>query len=696
MATNPTPATSYMPLEAVQRREPEPDDDDQVSPDDQDKVELQKTWLKEIGAAKKETEAFRKAGRSIVERYLEMQQREQGQSTRSYFTANVQTKEAIFYGKTPKVDVERKWSDPNDDAARVASTMLERILNGDIHRADDEYSAAMGMALNDVMMPGLGFARVHYRPKTEKVEATPAIPGEPDPVTGEPTEKAPAVPEYEKVVKHEVETEYVYWEDVLWSAGVRHWGATRWVAFRVYMTRKELVKRFGDVGKTLSLNAKKASSEEGKAADLFEPGDPRDRAEIWEIHSKETREFIWLHEQSKTILDVKKDELELRGFWRFGRPMMANLTSTAMVPRADFTLTEDVYRELDLVSTRINKLQRAIRVRGIYDQKEKALAKILQEASDNDMIPVEAWAALKERGGLSGAAEFLPVDVWAKALEIMLEVKAGLKQELFELTGMSDLVRGEGDPSETATAQGIKAKFASVRLKKQQDEFARFCSEHQRIRAEILCKCSEPEQLVKESNIERSGESPENITAAVQLLKESFDELRIEVKPESVSLEDFAQTRNEASELLTAIATMMQSFAPLMQNPMTSGIAGQLVAGLIQWLISQVKAGKKLEGLVDQAIATAKQQQEAAAAQPQQPPPPDAKVISAQIKAKGDITKVQMEHASAMQQIQAQSGADLEHQKAQTAGNIMQIQARERAKVDQQIDQVINPPGSSG
>ena len=41
--------------------------------------------------------------------------------------------------------------------------------------------------------------------------------------------------------------------------------------------------------------------------------------------------------------------------------MIANETTSSLVPRADFSLHRDIYNEIDYVSTRIERLERAVK-----------------------------------------------------------------------------------------------------------------------------------------------------------------------------------------------------------------------------------------------------------------------------------------------------------------------------------------------
>jgi hypothetical protein len=60
---------------------------------------------------------------------------------------------------------------------------------------------------------------------------------------------------------------------------------------------------------------------------------------------------------------------------------------------------------------------------------------------------------------------------------------------MFQVDGTSDIMRGQAtEGGATATEQAIKAKYGSIRGGKAQKRFARFCSEAQSIRGEIICK----------------------------------------------------------------------------------------------------------------------------------------------------------------------------------------------------------------
>ena len=74
----------------------------------------------------------------------------------------------------------------------------------------------------------------------------------------------------------------------------------------------------------------------------------------------------------------------------------------------------------------------------------------------------------------------------AEALGSLREQRKGLIDDVYEITGISDIIRGLSEPNETATAQQIKGQFAVLRISDAQTEVQRFCRDLIRMAAEII------------------------------------------------------------------------------------------------------------------------------------------------------------------------------------------------------------------
>lgn len=626
-------------------------------------------WNTEFAAAKKELEKWHKLGGKIVDRFRDDRPGETKDGKRwNLFSANVQTQMAVLYGQVPKVDVSRRFDDSNDDVARVAGEILERVLNCDIEEPTDAYADALWEALQDRMLPGFGMVRVRLERDERQVEAVEAVVDE---ATG--LELAPAVPETTELEREEVVVDYVPWLSHLWSPA-RTFHEVRWWAFEALMSRRQLVERFGEkLGRRVPLNKK---SEKSRGGESDKPETPWGRASVWEIWDKEAKKVHWYVEGFPQLLESKADTLQLKGFWPFPKPMVANLTTKTLVPVPDYKLAQDLYNEIDQLTTRISLLTDAVAVRGVYDKTNTGLKRLLSEANGNELIPVDSFAAFMEKGGIAGAIAWMPLDQVVAAIVQLGQQRAIAEEALYQVTGMSDIVRGQATAGEakTATEQSIKAKFGSVRMSALQKEFARFASDTQRVKAEVMAKWFSPETLLEKSNILQTPDA-ELAPAAVELIKSKYGLYRVEVKPDSVSLEDFAAKRSEAAEFVEGVSRFIQAAAPLAEK--LPGATPMLLE-LLQLVATRFKFADEAEGILDRAISAAEQQ--AAAPQPAQAP--DPKVVAQQLKTQGELQKTQLDHQARMQEIAAETQAEASKQAMQAHFDTQQLVAKTQLEVE--------------
>lgn len=588
----------------------------------------QRRWTLEITHARKQLDKFYSSGEKAIKAYLDEREVRGGDCDETHwtlFTSNVQTKEDMLLGNTPKVSVTRRYADAADDVARVAGTMLERLLNSDIEKDGSPFSMCISYALKDRLLPGLGQGRVRYTAEFEEVAGTPAQLDE----AGQET--APAVPQTQRVAYECAETEFAHWRDFLWNADARVWPELRWVAFRNEMGRQALEKRFGAQGKNVPLNAKR-HGEEGDKRET-----PWGRAEVWEIWDRESRKVFWFVQGMPRVLEEKDDPLGLEDFFPCPLPLLATTTTSSLIPRNDYALAQDLYREINEYSTRIKLLSDALRVAGVYDKASGAdLSQLLDGSTRNVLVPVDRWAAFAEKGGIRGSIEFLPLEAIAATIAQLDERRSASTQALFQITGMSDIMRGQQVSNGTPGEAQVKARFASVRMQRLQDEVARFATDLQKLKAEVIAKHYSVQSIITQSNIMATPDAPLAMQAA-QLIKSNLARYRVEVKPESLALADFAQMQAERTGLLAAMASFFSASAPLVQ---AMPDAMPFLLQMLQWFVSGLRGASQIEGVLDAAIAAAQRAAQERAANPQAPPP-DPKVQAQQMKLQGDAQKAQ-------------------------------------------------------
>jgi hypothetical protein len=582
-------------------------------------------WTREIDASEKALQSFKTAAPKVVARYLA---KTSGAGTGEgeamefpIFWSNVNILKAAMYARMPKADVSRRFKDAQDDVGRVAGEIIERILNADMQAEQGDIDSALRHVIEDRLVPGLGQVWLRYEPTIIETEQ----PGEdadygdgedapmqgPVPGTEIEKEESNEPPErFEQIVDEKVATDYVHWNDFLWSPA-RTWEEVRWVARRTWMTRDELVERFGKLGELVPLGSAKSGGKDAEAMGALRD-DPWQKAGVWEIWCKTTRRVHFFVKGFDQLMEDVPDPLNLPGFWPCPRPMLANISTSGLVPRADHSVLRKVYSELEMVSQRVGLLEEAIRVVGVYDKNNSELRTVLTRTGTNQMIPVDSWAAFAEKGGVKGAIDWLPLDMIVEALTQLRAVKAGLMQELYELTGLSDIMRGATDPGETATAQQLKSQFASVRLQYMQGEFARFVQDLLTIKAEIMAGHFQPQTLIQKSMIDKSFDA-QHAEAAVALLRDKrLSQYSLIVAPDSMAMMDYQAEQRAAQEFLQAFAAFLAQAAPLAQQiPSTLPFLLQMLGAVV----ARFRFGKQVESILDQAVAQA-------LAQPPKPPEP--------------------------------------------------------------------------
>jgi hypothetical protein len=392
----------------------------------------------------------------------------------------VQTRVPALYARDPRPEVERRFKD-KDPIGRQVAEVLERCLDYTV-QCVNPFGSILRQAVLDYELPGRATVWVRYVPHFHKQlnaadENSPEEQVEGEEITSDAEDAAS-----EKIAYEETMLDYVYWEDFghTWA---RTWEEVRAVWRIVYLTREEGIERFGKEFKDCPLDWTPKTL---KDAQVKQDNREQKKAIIYEIWDKQDRKALWLCKNHPKILDEQEDPLKLEHFFPCPPPMFANLTSEELVPTPNFTFYQDQANEIDELSSRITAIGKALKVAGVRDSSAEGLDRLLSEGTENALVPVDGWIALKEKGGLAGVMELLPLKEIAEALGFLREQRQMMIDDVYQITGMSDIIRGLSEPNETATAQQIKGQFAVLRLSDAQREVQRFCRDIIRIMAEIV------------------------------------------------------------------------------------------------------------------------------------------------------------------------------------------------------------------
>ncbi len=573
-------------------------------------------WLEHIKDYDDWSRRWVERARKIVKRYRDDRPEMFVDRRLNVFWSNVEVLKPATLARKPKPVVERRFRD-QDKVGRVAAEVLERALSftGD----NEAYMATLKAARDDFLIVGRGAAWVRYVPHFAA----------PEEVTDEASMGTPA----EQLAFEEVAFDYVAWQDFGFTPA-RRWDEVRAVWRRVQMTRRELIERFGEeIGREVTLDAKPdvglAAQDTARMRE-----DMHSRANVYEIWDSVDRQVLWLCKGYDGLLDKRPDPLRLSQFFPCPMPAFATLTTDSLIPIPDLVYYQDQADELDDLTQRLTALTRAAKVVGLYDASQGAsVGRLLTEGVDNSMIPVDTWADFSQKGGIKGVIDFLPLEQVVAAIAQLQARSEAVKAQIYEITGIADIVRGYSAPSETATAQQIKGQFAALRLQDRQNEMARFARDLLALAGEIIAEHFSPMTIALMVGAqEQPPEFQQDFPQAIELLRnDALRNFRVEIETDSTVSVDENTEKQQATELLAAMGTFLKDVAPVAQMaPPLLPLLGQMLL----YGVRHYRGGRNLEGAVEQAFKaleeTAAQAAEQQAQMAQQGPPPDPAMLKAE------------------------------------------------------------------
>lgn len=698
-----------------------------TSPDPKRKAEEEaatyKRWSDEIDAAKKVFKDYHDRCKKILKVYKDDRKRSDAWDEAkaghklNILWSNIQTLQPAIYSQTPKPNVARRFLD-RDEVSRTAAMILERNLMTAQELCDFDY--VMKRVRDDYLLCARGIDWVRFAPEmglapmrepvsktqlegTDRTIYRPMKGGEEIPADKVKEDEEGLYYETdpeEQILAYGLALDHVVWSDFLHEP-VNDWAKVTWGAKRVLMRRPQLIKAFGDeIGRKIKLNKTFA----GKEADE-QSSDSRkkaDCAEVWEIWDKSKREVIWITDGYEDAPVKKlKDPLRLTNFFPFPRPLFGTTTTDSLIPVPDYSLYQDQAQQIDTITDRIRLLIKALRVVGMYNAESADLSRLLSEADENEMIPVENWMAFAQSGGLKTNIDWLPIEQIQNVLTGLFSARAQLKQDLYEVTGISDIIRGATSASETATAQQIKANFGNLRLQDRQAEMARFARDTLKIMAEIQAEHYAPEALIEMSGvgemeefrlppqptnpqdqeamqafISKAQERERKLKGAVELIRsDRLRTFRVDIETDATVAPDQQKEKEARVEFLTAVSPFLEKSAQVGQ------VAPQLVPLLMKMLefgIRGFRAGRTLESAIEETITLAETMQKQMQEQPQQAPV-DPKAEAEAKKIEAELQKMQAELMALQEKTKAElakSQADALSSKQQADAKVLDMQAR--------------------
>lgn len=635
---------------------------------------LARRWKLELKLADKREQGWRKKAKEVYGIYAP---ESAGANTFNILWTNTETLRQAVYNSQPQPDVRRRYQD-EDPLGRAVGQVMTRALE---FSADtyDENAVFQGDVLS-MLLPGRAVSRVRYVPQ---------ISG-----GGEQQDA------YEQIAWEQAILERVQWDDFRILSAAKTWDEVCAVAFRHRLTREDCVEKFGEkVGNAIPLDA--VADEDVAKSDekeLFKT------AEVWEIWDKDDKRVLWICKNYAEPCKVQADPMKLSGFFPIPRPLYAIENDSTLTPSSLYTQYEPQAKELNRISTRINKLIDALRVRGIYDATLTELGSLMK-AADNELIASQGVTALIDRGGLEKAIWMMPIDTAAAVLKVLYEQREATKQVIYEITGISDIMRSATDPNETFGAQKIKTQWGTQRLQRLQQEVQRYVRDLIRLKAEVVAEKFQVETLERmtlvklphkaEVDAEKQkilAQYQQQVMQAVmnrqpqppmpqlpdpitweQVVQAMHDDatrtFRVDIETDSTLAATQDSDMSAMRDLLGGLAQMITGFGPAVQ---AGAIPIEAVKQIAMAVVRRAKMGSAVEDALDKM----------------QQPQPGADPNAAKIAADKEIKQAEMQHQMQLEQMKAQAAAQVEREKMQAQMQLERDKAQMQAQVDQNRQQV--------
>lgn len=664
-------------------------------------------WKDAIELASKKESSWRRMSSKIIKRYrgddCVDNDGEKKRETFNILWSNIETLRPSLYNRTPTPDIRRRYDD-KDPIAKAISELLNRSTEYCMDAYD--FDGVMTAAVHDSLLTGRGVTRVRYEPvlgsPDEQEEQADIAEGDlTDAKENEAPETDDAKGLMQEVVYQKVCLEPVSWDDFRCEP-VRRWADVTWVAFRLFLSKQQLVEKFGpEKAASVPLDhtaLEKADTDNENQVD--EKKEENNRGKVWEIWDKTERKVIWMAPESDSpVLLVEDDTLELSGFFPCAAPLYQTEDTTSLIPIPDFKLYQTLADDLDRTTLRIIGLTKAMKVRGIYDSSLPELDHLYDDG-DATLIPAQNVTALLERGGLDKAIWFAPLETLIVTLRELVAHREVIKASIYEVTGISDIMRGQTVASETMGAQQLKSQWGTLRLQRRQRAVQRYARDLLRLMVEVIAEKFDPQTFTIMTGIrhltnDQKAMMQQQLMAAqqagqpvppemqAQLNEPTWEEIlsvlrdemvlsyRVDVETDSTIQADEAQEKQDMTELMAGMSQFVATIGPAVQS---GYLPVEVAKSLMLSAVRKFKAGGELEAAIENI----------------QPPPPQQKQDDGS-QAQLQMQKMQQDHEQQLKQ------ADIQHQQAMKAAELQNSQqveaikaATEQAKIqsDERIAQL--------
>lgn len=473
------------------------------------------------------------------------------------FWSSIETLKPFLYFKQPQPYIERNNKVPNL-VENMACRILEKALQWNLSQFD--FDSIIKYARNDFLISGCGVIWESYQPEFEELK------------NPNDSQKTLAIKIGEKVVSKYINP--IHFLADCENVGV--WEDVKWVARKIFMTRKDVVNNFGQ-----------------EFSDIH---NPEDTVCIYEVWYKPLQKVYWVSEEylNKFLKEID-DPLHVSGFFPCPKPIFATQTNDSIIPTPDYCLIKEMLNELNGITQRMRLVMQAIKVSGAYDKSFPELHNILNK--EVTLVAVSDFQKLKDCGGIRGIIDFAPIEQYVTALEQLSVRRDDIIKRIFDVTGVSDIMRGNSNEVETATAVKQKTNFGTLRNQDRQNDMQRFIADLYRIKAEIICEQFSEKTL---ANFLNTDEQKNKLLVAEAILLLKTEKLRgMVLRVESEAVFNQELEHKKTIDGINTINTMIkEAFALVSSQPLLL----PLYRSMIEAVIVSMPRTRQFENILEQTF----------------------------------------------------------------------------------------------
>ena len=608
-------------------------------------------WKKQIESAKNAFDKYFNKAKECEKEYTAEEK------NYNIFYSNVQTLDSNLGINNPKPDIQRRFLKKMDADKLKSNTYAEvaRILSGAVEYVVD-VSKVDNIIKKDIHnddVVGRGIAWIEYNPTIEVDENG-----------------------VEFIANRDIHLSSLKYDEYLCSTAECD-SDIWWKARRHLLSRKDIYERFGYSADDRELQYKPSDDNETVL----------NRGEVWEIWDKNDRKriFILLTHKNHELLEETDDPYKLECFFPCDELCFIR-ENNSIIPVPEYMLYKKQADLLEETSKKIAQISDAIKYIVVSGSQDKSVSNQITAAQNGDVLTIQSNGAVNS---ISEMLTVVPVDAAVNMIQYLEDLKERTKNSIFEITGISDLMRGLSDPRETAKAQQIKGMFGSLRFQDKQHMVQEHRKRIYRIIAEIIAEHYDEETLAemtctylptKEQKLTLDAEI-QGLQAKGQEVSQDLidkyngmvnmptwddvinilrsDRLRnytVDVETTATAFDDHEQQTEAINQITQTYLAMTQAAAQLNSPELVKGFMP-----IMRMNLTNCKVSSAIQRQLDEALDGAYREMDQKSKQPPQPTPEQQK-LQADMQLESAKLESEKQRALLDQQVELKR-LDIEHAK---------------------------------